>query len=207
MNSWILGGRQFYEILHANLDGAFPCPRTIETKLAEFDASVKEGVINAKLLKQYLCENGLPLIVSLAEDATAIVARREYSSSSNSVLGFSLPLQLNGLPDSDMAIVKDSQDIINMFEQYPRASTVIVVMAQPLQRNFPPLRICAFGSDNKFTAEDVTRRLNTIENELLKHGIKVLTYSADGDSRELKMMRQKIRLGVPLPRTNSKKAF
>ena len=37
MNIWILGGRKLYEIIHSNFRGIFPCPRTIQVKLLEYD--------------------------------------------------------------------------------------------------------------------------------------------------------------------------
>ncbi|KAK4013193.1 hypothetical protein OUZ56_025427 [Daphnia magna] len=77
-----------------------------------------------------------------------------------------------------------------------RATVVFVVMAQPLVDSFPPMRICSFGSDNKLSFNDVRHRLQTIRAELEKFGIEILTYSADGDSRELKMMREHMKLGL-----------
>ena len=62
-----------------------------------------------------------------------------------------------------------------------------------------PLRLCVFGSDNKFASEAVSNRLTTIKALLLKEGISVLTYSADGDSRELKVMRSELKLNVVNP--------
>lgn len=140
------------------------------------------------------------MVVSIAEDATAIVGRREYGIKSNSVIGFSLPLEINGLPDSSLSKVKTAEDIINMFASFERATNVMVIMAQPLAKNVSPIRILSFGTNNKFTADDVKNRVTKIETELNNAGIKVLSYSADGDSRELKMMRQTLQLGVSIPK-------
>ena len=140
--------------------------------------------------------NKLPLIVSLSEDATAVVGKREYHTKSNSVIGNSLPLQKSGLPNAEDSVVNSAVDIIKLTEKYPRATVAIVVMAQPLADGFPPLRICSFGSDNRFTHEDVRNRLSTIVEILKEMDIETLCYSADGDSRELKMMREALRLGT-----------
>lgn len=35
LNTYILGGRRMYEILHANFKGVFPSPRTMGNKLAQ----------------------------------------------------------------------------------------------------------------------------------------------------------------------------
>jgi hypothetical protein len=64
------------------------------------------------------------------------------------------------------------------------------------------MRICTFGSDNRFTYNDVRNRLHTIQLELKQFGIEILTYGADGDSRELKMMREHLKLGL-VPKTSN----
>ncbi len=168
MNAWIQGGRHFYEILYENFKSAFPSPRSIESKLDKFEVPIREGELNLTKLKKYLIEENLPLIVSIAEDGTGVVGRREYCAKWNSIVGCSLPLQHNGLPDPQSSVVKNVNDIQNMFENYNRASVVIVVMVQPLSIGAPAMRLCSFGSDNKFTAEDVQRRLETIITELKK---------------------------------------
>ena len=76
-------------IFKRNFEGAFPCVRTVEAKIAQYDMST--------MLKKYLDENNMPLVVSIAEDATAIVPKREYCSRSNRVVGCSLPLGNNGI--------------------------------------------------------------------------------------------------------------
>jgi hypothetical protein len=86
-----------------------------------------------------------------------------------------------------------------MFCKYEWATSIMVIMAQPLDVKAPPVRICYFGTNNKFTAIDVENRIAYITSELKKNGIWVETYSADGDARELKMMRNTINLGISPP--------
>lgn len=195
MNSFILSGRRYYEILHANFRGAFPSIRSIASKLQKYDMQLREGEIAAERLKQFLNDHNLPMVVGISEDATAVSGRREYCSKWNSIIGCSLPLLANGLPDSNEAVVKDAHDIIEKFEKFERVQSVLVVMAQPMSTNTPPLRLCSFGTNNKFSSDDTTNRLETIVSELQKHGIKVLSYAADGDSREMMSMKQLLNLG------------
>ncbi len=75
----------------------------------------------------------------------------------------------------------------------------MIGMIQPLLSGLPPIRLFAFGSDNRFTAVDVKNRLFYIKDQLLSVGIEVLTYSTDGDSREMKLMREMLQLGSPTP--------
>jgi len=193
MLEFLNGGRVNYENQHANKPGVYPSVRSIESQLKDFDLSVPEGYINVKALKQYLVTNKLSMSVCVCEDATALVGRREYHSASNSVLGFSLPMERNGLRNAELLKVK-SADIVNLFETLPRASVAVVVMAQPMAA-VPAMRICCFASDNKFTADDVKSRKDTIMAALADEGIKMLCWSADGDSRELKTMRKDLGLG------------
>lgn len=201
MNSFLLGGRQHYEILHANLGkGAFPATRTIEKKLNEYDILVPEGEIYLKSLLDVLQKRNLPKVVCISEDATAVVQKREYNKSTNSIIGSSGQLQENGFPDSSKFIVKTVGDITSHFDLFEIATVVMVVMAKPLGENSPAIPICSFGSNNKFNAGDVQRRVDTLENALSAAGVEVLSYSADGDSRELKAMRQRISLGIRHPK-------
>lgn len=93
-----------------------------------------------------------------------------------------------------------------MFSNYERASSVMAIMAQPLDINAQPVRICYFATNNKFTSSDVQNRITFITSELNYNGIRVETYSADGDPRELKMMRDTLQLGIcgPSHRIRSK---
>ena len=191
---WILGGRRVFEILYSNLKGVFPSPRTIETKLAAFDIPVQEGIINVKVLVEYLTIKKLKPVVFLSADATAVIPKLEYHSKSNSVVGCSLPLGPNGLPNHNISIVKSALDIHKLSTAYPKATTLIVIMAQPIADGCAPMRICSFGTDNRYTAMDVLNRVHTIVRVLRDSGIRARGYAADGDSRETKFQRQHIGL-------------
>ena len=69
------------------------------------------------------------------------------------------------------------------------AKYAFVYMAQPLTSSIPPFCLCCYGTDNSFTAEDVLKRWKYIQLECEKRGIKVISYGADGDSREVRAMR------------------
>ena len=142
-----MAGKHSYEVLYRNLPGAVPCLSTIKSKLAQFDGSVPEGLLNVKYLKEFLVNNNLPLIVALSEDCTAIVSKREYDSASNSIMGVSLPMEPNGLRNYRHAVVTDAKSIVDVFEKYPRATLVLVVMTQPLAEGMPPIRILSFCTE------------------------------------------------------------
>jgi hypothetical protein len=138
--------------------------------------------------------------VILSEDATSVVGKRMYARKSNSVTGFSLPLStISGLPDQKDSAANNAHDIVRMFREFKRATVAMVVMVQPLADGISPLRLLSFGSDNRFNSNDVKNRLNFIAQNLASDGIEVLGYSADGDSRELKVMKELLQLGTTSP--------
>jgi hypothetical protein len=182
MNLRLMGGKNFYEIFSSNLEGVVPSLRSIDRKIAQFQLPEKEGEIRAKDLVEYLRQHDLPLVVSIAEDATAVTGRLGYSHRFNSVVGFGLPLQINGLPNSKDAEVNSADDFVSIFRSYERASTVMVVMAQPLSNSVSPLRICSFGSNNRFTSDDVENRMNSLVSSLKKEGVEVTLLTVTRES-------------------------
>lgn len=124
--------------------------------------------------------------------------RAGYDAKANAITGFSLPRQANGYPLYSSAIVKTATDIFNKFHILKKANLKIVTMVQSLCDGSTPLRLCSFASDSRYFAEDVEASLTTAVKEMEELGIFTLVTSADGDSREMKVMRQRLRLGVPL---------
>ena len=161
MMSWIIGGRRWYEMFRANFEGMVPAPRTIERMVANFEIPIIEDALNITQLKEYLFRNHFPPIIAISEDATALVKKIEYSNGTNRAIGFSLPLRCNGLPDAEDSVTNTALDIFRLFNTLETATVAIVVMAQPLAPDAAPIRLCAFGSNNKFTANDVRNRLKT----------------------------------------------
>lgn len=63
-------------------------------------------------------------------------------------------------------------------------------MAQPISPAAPGYCLAIFGTDNRFTAADVTKRWQYIKLNLKERGVIVLGFGSDGDTRLLKAMRQ-----------------
>jgi hypothetical protein len=79
------------------------------------------------------------------------------------------------------------------------SSLVMIGMIQPLLDGLSPLRLFSFGTNSKYTSIDVNNRLNFVALKLKAFEIEVAAYSADGDSREMKVMRNRIHLGASIP--------
>lgn len=213
MTLFLLGGQRCAEILSANLKGIIPSASTLRRRIKLYNNNIHEGnfltIISGRLiltkiflgiatlrnLKEFIVCNDLPPIVVLSEDATAIIRNREYHTGTNCIVGTSFPLDERGLPNSQNHQANFLHDIIFQFENYDKATVVFVVMAQLLAEGMPAFRICVFGSNNKFTSSDVEKRSMHLEEALRETGIESLIWSADGDSRELKFMRQRLNLG------------
>lgn len=127
-------------------------------------------------------------------------SRAGYDTKTNSLKGFDFPLQPDGYPEPNASIVKTAVDIFAAFQTRKKASVVSVCMAQPLCDGSSPLRLFSIANANRYKSEDLASRMETLCEELAANGIETLVYSADGDSREMKFMRQMLHLGLPLKR-------
>ena len=65
----------------------------------------------------------------------------------------------------------------------------MIGMIQPLLSGLPPIRLFAFGSDNRFTAVDVKNRLFYIKEQLLSVGIEVLIERSLGEIADARVAR------------------
>lgn len=106
------------------------------------------------------------------------------------MIGFVSPLcEETGFAIVKKITVNSVSDIENAFKKETVAINAYVFMAQPLVDGSPGFCIAIFGSDNCFTFNDVTKRWQHIQKEAAKHGIDILGFSSDGDSRCLKAMK------------------
>lgn len=192
----ILVGPLAYETLYKNLDAALPSLSTANRFIRASNSHITEGVIRGQQLRIYLEQRKQPSVVCLSEDATRIVGKVQYDSSSNQLIGFVLPISNStGLPIPFSYPARDAAEIINHFRNGNSvASFLNVIMAQPLG-GAPPFCLLLFGSDNRYTAKDVLNRWQSITLELKKLGITVLTFASDSDPKYNSAMRQLSTIG------------
>ncbi|KAK4880666.1 hypothetical protein RN001_008812 [Aquatica leii] len=124
----------------------------------------------------------------------------EYDPYSDKLVGFVLPMK-NGMPNTEMHNASSAKAIEESFK-YPKSNYAYTIMAQPLSNTAPPYCLSIFGTNNKFTAEDVQNRWITIRNNLKYIGIEVVGISSDGDTRWLKAMRHNISLPISRDRSS-----
>lgn len=184
-----VGGRSLYETLEKNLQGSLPSISTVERAIRNYNEPIKEGEFRFHQLQKYLEDRALPNTVWISEDATRITGKVQYDPRFNQISGFTLPLNEQGVPVCDSYPATYSKEIEDYFKTGTTANYAYVIMAQPLQDGVTAFCLAFFGSDNRFTAEDVLRRWQWMKEQAAEHGIRIIGFSSDGDTRLLKAMK------------------
>lgn len=199
----MLAGCTAYITLQKNLELALPSLPTLNRfirnqSINHYHHHISEGVVRSDELLQHLNDRKLPLIVSLSEDATRSVCRVQYDASTNQIDGFVLPTNSRtGLPIPFAYGARNASDIIEPFQRNTTISSFVnVIMAQPM-RNVAPFCLLLYGTDCKYSANDVANRWEAITNELQAKGIHVMTISSDSDPKNNSAMRHLFQLGNP----------
>lgn len=192
----ILAGPLSYKTLQSNFVGLIPSISATNKYIHRPDNVITEGVLRSDELLLYLEHRNLPKWALLSEDATNIDNRIEYDSRTNQLIGFVLPTnETNGMPQAFAYKAESALQIMQYFaDDAPEAAYINTIMAQPIGKA-PPFCLLLFGSNNTYTADDVSKRWEYATKELDKLGIGVLTISSDGDSKFLAAIRINSRIG------------
>lgn len=185
-----------YETIQTNLQFSLPSLSSISRYIKSANCHVVEGMPRCQELVIYLKERDLPLVVVLSEDATRIVGRPQYDSTTNQIVGFTLPLsKSNGMPIAYSFPARYFTEIHDHFTSGSNVSNFLnVIMAQSVAES-QPFCLLSYGSDNVYSSHDVKNRWQYIVGELQKVGIKVLGISSDSDPRYNAAMRELSHLG------------
>lgn len=192
----LLSGPFAYDTLQKNLECALPTLSSTNRYIRRTNDNIIEGVARCDELLLYLQERNLPLVVSLSEDGTRNDGRVEYDSSTNQMIGFVQPIsQQTGMP---IPFSYKARNAAEMFQHFASGTDqshfVNVVMAQPVAK-VAPFCLLVFGSNGKYTTEDVAKRWSFLEDQLRALSIGVLTISSDSDPKYNCAMRKNSRLG------------
>ena len=127
------------------------------------------------------------------EDSTSVVRRSAYNARSNNFVGFTLALE-NGYPCPR----RFSTDSLNELEAWHRnvdkssllhAHLIQALPADNRRSPPPPFLLAAYGTNGKYTAQDIMNRWSTIFDSCLVRNIRIIGFAADCDPRNLKAMR------------------
>lgn len=83
-------------------------------------------------------------------------------------------------------MARSAKEIEQHYKDNKGTYYIYVIMAQPLQGRMPPFCLCLYGTDNKFTCENVLARWNYIQKSILDCSI--VGISSDGYSWNVKLV-------------------
>ncbi|XP_062554392.1 uncharacterized protein LOC134219622 [Armigeres subalbatus] len=190
---YLMGGKKDYEELVVNL--GLPSLSTILRHIRKSCNKIVEGQLRIGKLLEFLEARNLPKIVFISEDGTKISPRVRYDIASDQIAGLCPRLDSNGIPEIGSFPAKTPELIKNHMEMNPKSTMVYVVLATPMTTKTLSFNLLSFGTNNKFSIDEVLLRWGIMEKEMEKKGITIIGYGADGDSRLIGSM--KIRMGLP----------
>lgn len=165
-----------------------PSITTIYRFIDQSSERAEEGSFRFKELRVFLIKRNLPPYVWISEDATRITGKIQYDELTNKLIGFVMPLK-DGCPQITTYEATSAKAIISGFSTGARANYAYVVMAQPLNDSAPSFCVSIYGTDSRFSNEDVINRWNIMKCLANKEGIEIIGFSSDGDPRLLKAMQ------------------
>lgn len=149
---------------------------------------VIEGQLRGRELSSYLEKHGTEKVVWVAEDATVITQKVHYDVSTDTLVGLVSPIdKKTGCPILFYYKASTADEIIENMKK-EKATSVYLIMAQPLDEKIPPFVLALFGMNSSLTSRDVINRWKYIKTELKRYGITVAGVSSDGDPRLLSAM-------------------
>ncbi|XP_058447967.1 uncharacterized protein LOC131428224 isoform X1 [Malaya genurostris] len=190
---YLLGGRKDYEELVVNL--GLPSVCTVMRHIRKSCDKILEGKLRVKELVQFLQTHNFPKVIFISEDGTKINPRIRYDIERDQIVGFCPNLNENGMPLIDSFSATSPNVIQEYFKNFDKSTIVYVILATPLALKTLSFNLLSFGTNNRFSIEEVLLRWGIIERELTAAGITVVGYGADGDNRLIGSM--KIRMGLP----------
>lgn len=134
--------------------------------ISQYKTRIVEGELRCKELVKYLETLNSKMFVWLSEDASGVVAKVEFDSKSNQMVGLVLPLNTNtGMP-IPFSFMARSADEIQTNMKKNKSSLVYIIMAKLLMKNTPPFILQLFGTNNRFNSHDVLNRWKYTVEEL-----------------------------------------
>ena len=186
---FVYSGPIAYNFLHKNMPECLPSLRTVQRLVHTTYTYHMEGVFHFKGLEEHLKLYNATKIISISEDATRLIGRVDYDKETDKLVGFVLPSNDEGIPLSDSFKAISFDFAQETFLTKEIGKYVLVYMAQPLEENVPAYCLMCSATDNKYNAELITKRWKYIYDECLKWGIQVISFGADGDSKQLRSMK------------------
>ncbi|CAF1417022.1 unnamed protein product, partial [Didymodactylos carnosus] len=191
LSLFILGGKNAYEFTRLDISQVFPSLTTLKKITSNNNENViEEGKFQIDHLLKHAsvidCRYGF-----ISEDCTGVIRKIEYDSATNTFIGFSTPL-ISSLPSYKHFQTDSFDELKNWFSTYEKAQLLNVHMFQPITINSAPSSsylLSAYGTNSKFTSNDIWRRWVFIHGECYSKQLKVIGFSTDCDGKYLRAMR------------------
>ncbi|CAF1349249.1 unnamed protein product [Rotaria sordida] len=163
---FILGGRTAYEFVRLNIPGFLPSVQIIQSFIAASENNLSEGQFNYDGLHDYF-DISQSTLGFYAEDTTAIVPKVTYDGKSNTFIGFSLPLDDNGMPITNSFSTDSFSRLEEWYLDVPMAKSLNACLVQPLSsfNNNSAYLLAAFGTDNTFKSTHIISRWHRVFEE------------------------------------------
>jgi hypothetical protein len=180
LSLYILGGKLTYEFIQLNLPGSLPNLTMLNTLISTSNAKISEGEFRFDQLQKHFDDLDVHYAFG-SEDATSIIKKIKYDSTTNTFNGFPTPLD-RGVPIKEY-YQTDSFDKLKLwFNSNDKSSLLNVHMIQPVQSTnqtiIPsPFLLSAYGIDNTATANDILQRWWYIFNQCLQRNIRIIGFS------------------------------
>ncbi|CAF3360598.1 unnamed protein product [Rotaria socialis] len=187
----IFDGRNAYEFVRLNLLGAIPDLSTLDDSLGKTGTCIEEGIFRYNILQNHQKSVGYDIAVC-SEDATAVIKRVSYNSTTNTFSGFPISLK-HGIPCSRQFQTDSFDELKSCFENKDKTHYLNVHMVKPLIASNPysssPLLLAAYGINNNFKAIDVLNRWIWMFKNARQSNVRIVAFATDCDPRYLLAMR------------------
>lgn len=109
-------------------------------------------------LNDFLDKLGLPKSIWVREDGSGIVTKIQHDPNSNQLVGIVFPFNSKtGIPMAFKHLATSAEEVQTLLE-YEKSTHVYLVLAQSILEGVPPFILQIFGTNNKFTSENVLKR-------------------------------------------------
>lgn len=128
-----------------------------------------EGELRSKDLANYLLQHDAGNDIWLCEDGSGLIPKILYDPSLDQLIGMTLPIdEHTGCPKRFEFTTRDEEEI-KKFCRMNKSTLVYIILAIPLKEGVPPFLLQIFGTDNRFTGQNVVKRWNFTINELKRY--------------------------------------
>ncbi|CAF4943980.1 unnamed protein product [Rotaria socialis] len=155
------GGKLTYEFIGLNLPGSLSSVTMLNTLISKSNAKISEAEFRFDQLQKHFDDHNLQYAFG-SEDATNIIKKIKYDSTTNTFNGFPTPLD-RGVPIKEYYRTNSFDKLKLWFDSNDKSSFLNVHMIQPVpstnQNIIPsPFLLSAYGIDNTATANDILQR-------------------------------------------------